>query len=106
MAAEIVFIGNDNIFDRILKADGVAQDLSNVTKIDLVINDNLTITNSTGTDFPIKWLSLGTTGLVQFQIGMESGLINGYYDAQIVVYDATYDDGLVWDDFELHIKTI
>ena len=98
MIVERQYIDRDNIIDLLLKADDVAPDLSSLTKIDLVVGDT-TISDSVAASFPIKW-STGTTGKIQLQLGDQSIPI-GKYAAQIVIYDATYPDGLVWDTFTL-----
>jgi len=97
---EIQYIDRDNVIDLLLKADDVAQDLSSVTKIDLVVGDT-TISDSTADSFPIKW-STGTTGKIQMQLG-DQGLAAGIQTAKIIIYDATYLNGMVWGTFTLNV---
>jgi len=99
MIVETQYAGRDNIIDLLLKADDVAQDLSSVTKIDLIAG-GVTVSNETGDSFPIKWLDTGATGKIQLQLGDES-IPAGRHMAKIIVYDATYTDGLVWGTFTL-----
>lgn len=98
MTVEKQYIDRDNVIDLLLKADDVAQDLSSVTKVDLIVGDT-TVSDSTAGSFPIKWTT-GTTGKIQFQLGDES-IPAGRYAARLIVYDATYPDGLVWGTFVL-----
>ena len=100
MITEEQYIDRDNIIDLLLKADDVAQDLSSLTKIDLVVGDT-TISDSTAGSFPVKW-STGTTGKIQLQLG-DQGLTAGIFTAKIIIYDATYPNGLVWDTFTLNV---
>jgi hypothetical protein len=103
MATEIQYIDRDNVIDLLLKADGEAQALDSITKMDLIIGST-TISDSTASAFPIKW-STGTTGKIQLQLGSQS-ITEGVYPAQLIVYDATYPNGLVWGSFNLYIRSV
>jgi hypothetical protein len=103
MATEIQYIDRDNVIDLLLKADGEAQELDSITKMDLIIG-SVTISDSAASAYPIKWSSTGTTGKIQLQLGSQP-ITEGVYSAQLIVYSATYPNGLVWGSFNLYMRT-
>ena len=103
MATEVQYIDRDNVIDLLLTADGTAIDLSSLTKIDLIVGDVL-ISNSVGSDFPIKWLGTGMVGKVQLQLGGQSIAIGKYPAVKLVVYDVAYPKGLVCGTFILRMR--
>jgi hypothetical protein len=97
MAREIdtIFLGSDNTNELLLKVDGVPQDLSSVTKIDLEFDDGLKVSNSTGSAAPIQWLGTGETGKVILQVGDEN-ITEGERTASLVTFDPIATKGIVW----------
>jgi len=97
MQTEIVHNGHDNTIDLLLKADGVIISLSFVTKVDLVVDDTKTITDSTPNTGPIIWDEAVTnqTGKMILALGDES-IPPGNYDAKLILYDSSNPDGIVW----------
>ena len=96
---EIIHIGRNNSIDFVLYADSTMQDLSAVTEMRLRVGSVIvTSTDSTGGD--IRWSGSGYgTGEVRIFAGSTSlGLSTGFFEAALVVYDATNTDGVVWDD--------
>jgi len=109
MSVEIVYLGRDNTIDLLLKADGVAQSLEDVTKIDLILDDEdeTTISDTDADAWPIKWApsETGTTGKIMLRLGGESGLSAGNYTATLVLYDPTNSNGVVWGTFPLRVES-
>jgi len=104
MNTEYVWIGHDNIINLILKVDGVAQDMSDITKITLSI-DLLLISSTNLVTDKILWNKGGyAAGEIRLQLGEVSGLAAGRHDAVLTVYDATNTDGIVWGIVPLMIK--
>lgn len=97
MAREIdlIFKGSDNTNEILLKKDGVPQDLSSVTKIGLHFSDGVDVTNTTGANYPIKWIGTSRTGLVVCQLGGKD-LTEGDLTARLITYDPVNTDGVVW----------
>jgi hypothetical protein len=97
MAREIdlIFKGSDNTNELLLKKDGVPQDLSSVTRIEIHFSDGVSVTNTTAASFPIKWSGTGQTGLVVMQLGGVD-LTEGDLSAKLLTYDPVADDGIVW----------
>lgn len=92
---DLIFLGSDNTNEILLKKDGVPQDLSSVTKIELHFSDGSMVSNTTGSNFPVKWIGTGRTGLIIMQLGGES-LTIGDLTAKLLTYDPVNDDGIVW----------
>jgi len=97
MAREIdtIFLGSDNTNELLLKVDGVSQDLSSVTQIDLEFDDGKKVSNSTGSAYPIKWIGTGETGKVVLQVGGED-ITEGERTASLVTFDPIATNGIVW----------
>lgn len=105
MADEVVYLDTDGVFDKQLKSDGSAYALDNITKVVLMIEDELTITNESSTAWPIKWTGLGTDGKMQFLLG-DQEITAGHYVCTLILYDATHTDGYVWGTFEIVVKSL
>jgi len=58
MTTEIVYLGHDNSIDLVLKADGTARDLSNVTKITATF-DSTKIESTDKAAGAIRWAQDG-----------------------------------------------
>lgn len=106
MATEKIYVGHDNTIDRILKADGVAQDLSNATKIAISIGGT-TFESSDKANGIITWDQAGyDTGEIRIGIGNETGLqalAGSTYDAEITVFDASNPNGITWDTIRVEV---
>jgi hypothetical protein len=107
MTPEHVYLDHDNTIDLILKADGVAVSLASVTKISLAVGSVLIESTNQAAD-PIQWAKSGyATGEVRIAIGGVSGLVAGVrYDAPLIVYDSTNDDGIVWELIPLLVHDV
>lgn len=102
MKTELVFLGHDNSIDLILKADGVAVDMTPATLMTITIG-GVTITSDNGDADPIRWNKAGyDVGEVRLFLGSEA-IIPGHYRATLVVYDTTNTDGVVWENAGLFI---
>ena len=102
MITEIVYKGHDNRINLLLKADGNIVDLSPVTKMELVLDNDEVISSDT---YPsaFDWTS-GSTGELILDLG---DVVNvGNYVAWLVVYDSTNTDGIVWDKFHLVVREV
>lgn len=103
MAAETVYLGHDNTIDLILKAGGVAVDLTSVDTITLTIN-GATIASENGATDPIRWIQLGyATGKIRISLG-EQAISPGRYPAVLVVYDPSNPNGVVWGEIDVRVN--
>lgn len=104
---EIVFIGDyNNVNDFRLKTADVPIDLSPVTQIDLNINGiDVTSTNQ-GNDL-VRWDQPGyETGEIRCKLGNIDGLVAGYAQMWITIYDPTNPNGVVFEPIRLEIHAL
>jgi len=80
-----------------VSALGGAVDLGDVTKIDFLFDDGTLVTNSTATDFPIKWDPSETLviGKIICRLGDEDIGV-GNRVGKLITYDPGNPDGIVW----------
>jgi hypothetical protein len=103
MIPEIAYLGHDNLIDLILKADGVAVDLSSVTAMTLTLGTKKVSSTNLAAD-PILWAKAGyATGEVHLILGGET-ITPGNYDAPLVVYDPVESEGVVWGNVKITVK--
>jgi hypothetical protein len=101
--SEIVYLTHNNTIDLILKSDGVAQDLSAVTKITATFR-GITITSVNKVTGLIKWGNAGyVTGEIRLDLG-EQAIAAGDYNVPIVVYDEINTLGVVWGYIRVQVK--
>lgn len=100
MTTENVYLGHDNTIDLLLKADGVAVDLSAVTRMTLEVGDD-TVDSGESPD-AFDW-DTGTTGKVILNLGGES-LTPRTYRATLTVYDPDNTNGIIWGKFKLIVQ--
>jgi hypothetical protein len=96
---EIVYLDRDNDFRLLLTADGVAQDLSSVTKIELVDTSGVYTLDSIASPAAFDWIS-GDTGEVIIKLGHET-VAAGKYKFEFYTYDATNTNGIYWGDISV-----
>jgi len=105
---EIVYLSRDNTVDLLLKADGVAQNLSSVTRMIVKQeNDDWAIDSDVYSD-AFDWAP-GVTGKVILDLAdaMAAGNENvpaATYMVRLVVYDPTNTNGVVWSTFVIIVK--
>ena len=103
MTTEIVYLGHDNTIDLILKADGVAQDLSSVTKITATF-ESTTIESTDHAAGVVLWNNDGyDTGEIRLDLGDQS-IDPGGYDVPIVTYDPSNANGVVWGKIHIAVR--
>jgi hypothetical protein len=101
-APEYIFNGHDNSNEIILKSDGLAIDLSNVTAMTITFGD-LTISSMNGDEDPIRWDKAGyAQGEVRFFLG-HSGISEGSHHAPLVVYSEAFPEGYVWGNIVFNV---
>ena len=101
--SEIVYLGHNNTIDLLLKADGVAQDLSNVTKITATLSTK-TITSTDKANGIITWDQAEyDTGEIRLDFGNED-IVVSTYQMYIIVYDAANTDGVVWGTVKTQVR--
>lgn len=92
----IVYLDRSDVFKKILKIDGTAEDLSSVSAILLVIGSTVIESENDATD-PITWAKAGyDTGEVRFCLGGQT-ISEGQYNCPLIVKDSSYPNGRIWD---------
>lgn len=99
MITEVLYNGRDNSIDLLLKVDGEAYDLSDVTKAELDVEG--TVINSNGSPNAFDW-DTDTTGKIILTLGGE-GLSEGFYTAELILYAPTFTNGVSWGFFKLRV---
>ncbi len=99
---EYVYTGRDNTVDLLLKADGVAVDLSTVTRMLVADVDGAFSVDSSTSPGAFDW-NPGSTGKLVITLGDESIPV-GKYKCQLIVYDPTNPDGVVWGKVILIVR--
>jgi len=103
MIAGIVYLGHDNALDYILKADGVAVDLSSVTRMTLTLGSVL-IDSDNGDSDPVRWAKSGyATGQFRLVLGGQTLTAGHYQNAWLVVYDPTNTGGVVFGSIPIFV---
>ncbi len=103
---EIVYLSRDNTVDLLLKTDGVAQDLSSVTRMIVKQEDGTWAIDSQTYGSAFDWTP-GVTGKLILDLAAALATENvsaGTNVVRLVVYDPTNTDGIVWDTFVLIVK--
>lgn len=105
MNYEIIWLGHDNLNDLILKADGVAVDLSGVTEMKIKVeDDDLIIVSGNYPGDPILWNGEEfETGEIRLSLGGQA-LSTARHKATLVVYDAANPNGISWGHLWLEVR--
>jgi len=102
-AAEIVWLGHDNTIDLQLTASSSAQSLNAVTKITATFGSTL-VSGSSRSTGAITWQNSGwSTGEIRMDLGSQS-ISAGEYNVPIIVYTASYANGIVWGKVPVVVK--
>lgn len=104
---ETIYTNRDNTFELLLKADGVAVNLATAepTKIEILFLGNYYNSD----EFPnaFDWTTQGASGIISFDLASITTLEAGRdKNAELIVYDGTNPDGIVWGTFDLLVKEL
>ena len=92
---ETIYLGKNNAIDLILQADGVAVNLSSVTRMILRDVGCLWEVDSTTSAGAFDWSAGG--GALSPRLGDET-IPPGTYNCWLIVFDPTNTDGIVWEE--------
>ena len=105
---EYIYSGYGNTIDLVLKADGVAQDLSSITGI-RVMFDTTTVWSDAASTGPIKWQSTSDTtwdlGEIRIDCGSH-GIENRRYHVPVITYDPSNTDGIMWGRVKIEVEDV
>ena len=90
-----VYKGHDNVFTILFEEDDVAQDLSAVTKVELLYKG---VTYDSDTDpNSFDFTTDGSDGKVHFKLGIISDIETGTDSrSELVLYDPSNTNGIYW----------
>jgi hypothetical protein len=97
---ERVYKNRDNTNDLLLKADGVAIDLSAITKMEL-IGDGWSVDSTTN---PAVFDFSAGGGVVVLSLGGVEGMSAGKGWVDIIVYDSDNTNGVNWGSFPIYVE--
>jgi hypothetical protein len=104
MHREVVYLGRNNTIGLLLNADDEAFDMSSATTVEIVFSGT-TISSTTNPGW-FDWTSESlTTGQVNIALGSAGATLTaGTYDAELIVYDASNSEGIMWGEIPITIK--
>ena len=102
MATRIIYTGRDTNIKYQLLDQGQTKDLSNLSKIDLIITSLVKVTGTIGTTTPLDFATVPTELVLKFSgVTIQSG---SYPSIKVVVYDADNPNGLIWGEIALVVR--
>lgn len=102
MLIENVFNGRDNTIDLLLKADGSAVDLSDVTRMTLTVG-SVTLDSTTHPSY-FDWTHTpAVAGKLVLALGAASLTAGEYQSALLTVYSADNLNGVRWPQFYINV---
>jgi hypothetical protein len=102
---ETLYKNHDNEIDLELRADGEAVDITGVSKVLLEVGE--VEIDSAIEPSSFDWTTNGANGQLTLDVARLTKITNlkaSTYKAALTVYDATYPNGLVWDEFLIILK--
>ena len=103
MATRTIFQGRDSNLRYQLLNDGVAQDLTNLSKIELVFSTTFKLTGTVGTTEPLDFSTRKNELILNLA---NQSLTNGSYPSgKVIIYDSENNNGLIWGTISLVIKS-
>jgi len=104
MEVRDVFLGANNLIQVDLKEDGVAVDLSSVTRIKAVFDD--TVIDSDVDSGVFNW-STGTAGRIQMAFGSCTIPVKNYASVPLLLIDPSNPEGQVWMlPFQINVRSV
>ncbi len=93
---------NDNSLE--ILSNGVAQDITGTTKMQLIIG-NVTYDSQFHTSV-FDWSTNGATGQLDITIDPNDPVLpkEGAYKARLIIFDTTYPNGIVWCHFNAVVE--
>ena len=97
-----IYKDRDNKVSIELDSNGVAQNISALTRATLSIGDLLLDSNVHSNVF--DWTTSGASGQLDISAGHVNRLLTGTFKGRLTIYDVTYPNGLVWDECVVNVK--
>ena len=96
-----VYKGRDNTESIEFLDGGTVQNLSDITRVKLILNSSTTI-DSDDSPSAFDWTS--DTSQLDLILGSESLTVGSYEDTEIILYDAVNTSGVHWGSIDLIVK--
>ena len=103
MIQEVVYNGRDNSVWVGLRVNKVLIDLSDVTKMQLLIKGQVYDSDSLGSGESSVFDWTYGDGILILRLG-NLGIANGFYNAELVVFSEDNPNGVLWDTLRLRFK--
>jgi hypothetical protein len=106
MATETIYLSRDNKFAlRLKENDVVVPDLSIITKVGILFQENYYHSDNFPAAF--DYSTRATAGIIVFDLASITSLEAGRdKKTELLIYDGTNPDGIVWTQFDLWIKEL
>jgi hypothetical protein len=103
--AETIYVDRDNKFSLRLKSDNVVADLTTVSKVGILFQENYYHSNNWPDAF--DYATRATGGIIIFDMAAIASLEAGRdKKTELIIYDNTNPDGIIWDTFDLTVKEL
>lgn len=107
MITEKVYKNTDYRNSLSFEEDGDEQAINALTRVVIKIGPgDIIIDSNTASSGAFDWTTYGLTGRLDLKLGHEKqikAMKVGKYKALVIVYDATYPNGLPWDTFTMEV---
>lgn len=108
MITEKIYKNTDHINSITFEEDGEAQAINSATRMVIKFGKNdVRIDSNTANSWAFDWSTYGADGRLDLKLGRERDIVNlkdGRYRALVVIYDATYPNGLPWDELTFEVQ--
>jgi hypothetical protein len=105
MPSEVIYLNRDNKFSLLLKLNDTAVDLTTTTKVGILFQENYYHSDSWPDAF--DYATQATAGIITFDLAAITSLTAGRDEnAELIIYDNTNPEGIIWDTFDLWIKEL
>lgn len=109
MIEETIYLNRDNSIDFEMLADGQPEAVQSTTRCVLVCEDedsgDVIYVDSDADSSLFDWVTYGSSGKLLLKLG-SSSLTEGTYVVKIFMYNDNVPNGLFWDWFRLHVRSI
>lgn len=106
--AEHLYLGNDNTIDRVLRSDGTAltsSQMAAITKVTISFGSTTIDSDEAGAGpgQPFDWETRADEGVLILDLGGQT-ITAGSYLAELIVFDATNTNGIVWGNIPIIVE--
>jgi hypothetical protein len=103
--SETIYVDRENKFDLLLKLDGSAANLTDINKVEILFQESYYDSDN----FPdaFDYATQATGGIITFDLASIASFEGGRdKKTELILYDNTNPDGIVWGTFDLIVKEL